>query len=46
MVMYEAHVRHFIVPVLDCRLMGSLRRSDISAFVVVLTQKKLASPPC
>ena len=43
LVMYEAHVRHHIVPVLDRRPMGSLRRSDISAFVVVLTQRKLAS---
>lgn len=43
LVMYESHVRNHIVPILGRRPMGSLRRSDISAFVVVLPQNKLAS---
>ena len=43
LVMYESHVRNHIVPILGRRPMGLLRRSDISAFVVVLTQKQLAS---
>lgn len=41
--MYSCHVRNHILPLLGRRPMGSLRRSDISAFIVQLTQKQLAT---
>jgi hypothetical protein len=41
--MYDSHVRNHLVPMLGRRPMGSLRRSDISAFVVDLTRKQLAT---
>jgi integrase len=41
--MYDSHVRNHIVPMLGRRPMGSLRRTDISAFVVDLTRKQLAT---
>jgi hypothetical protein len=40
---YDSHVRNHIVPMLGRRPMGSLRRTDISAFVVDLTRKQLAT---
>jgi hypothetical protein len=41
--MYDSHVRNHTVPMLGRRPMGSLRRTDISAFVVDLTRKQLAT---
>ena len=41
--MYDSHVRNHIVPMLGRRPMATLRRSDISAFVVALTKKQLAT---
>ena len=40
--MYNSHIKNHIVPALGRRPMSSLRRSDISAFVASLTDKKLA----
>ena len=41
--MYSSHVRNHIVPMLGRRPLVALRRSDISAFVVDLTHKQLAT---
>ena len=41
--MYDSHVRNHIVPMLGRPPMAALRRSDISAFVVELTHKRLAT---
>ncbi len=41
--MYDSHVRNQIVPMLGRRPMGSLRRTDISTFVVDLSRKLLAT---
>lgn len=41
--MYDSHVRNHIVPMLGRPPMAALRRSDISAFVVELTHKQLAT---
>jgi len=41
--MYSCHVRNHILPLLGRRPMASLRRSDISAFIVQLTQKQFAT---
>jgi integrase len=41
--MYDSHVRNHIVPMLGRRPMAGLRRTDISAFVVDLTRKQLAT---
>jgi integrase len=40
--MYSSHIKNHILPALGRRPMSSLRRSDISAFVAALTDKKLA----
>lgn len=41
--MYSSHLRNHIVPMLGRRPMGTLRRTDISTFVVDLTHKQLAT---
>jgi Phage integrase, N-terminal SAM-like domain len=41
--MYDSHVRNHIMPMLGRHPMAALRRSDISAFVVELTRKQLAT---
>jgi integrase len=41
--MYDSHVRNHIVPMLGRRPMAALRRTDLSAFVVDLTHKQLAT---